>query len=79
MSIPKGLSVGSIFEDGGLHYRVQAITPDGNYSSKLVEDEISKEEAQTIKSSTIEEKCEEKAVKEAESIPRQTKRRSKAK
>ena len=35
--IKPNLSVGAIFEDGGLCYEVQSVLPNGNYISKKVE------------------------------------------
>lgn len=35
--VEAGLKVGSVFEDGGLCYEVQAVLPNGNYISKRTE------------------------------------------
>lgn len=42
--IKPDMRVGDIFEDGGLHYQVQSVLPDGNYISKLVTEDIKQSE-----------------------------------
>lgn len=37
MAVVKGLSVGDIFEDGGLYYEVKAVHEDGSYYSEKTE------------------------------------------
>lgn len=35
--VKPNLTIGAIFEDGGLYYQVQSVLPNGNYISKMVE------------------------------------------
>ena len=37
MAVARGLSVGDIFEDGGLYYEVKAVHEDGSYYSEKTE------------------------------------------
>lgn len=34
--VKPNLTIGAIFEDGGLYYEVQSVLPNGNYISKMV-------------------------------------------
>lgn len=46
--IKPDMRVGDIFEDGGLHYQVQSVLPDGNYISKLVTEDIKQPEEDKV-------------------------------
>ena len=35
--VKPNLTIGAIFEDGGLYYEVQSVLPNGNYISKMVD------------------------------------------
>ncbi len=35
--VKPNLTIGAIFEDGGLYYQVQSVLPNGNYISKMVD------------------------------------------
>lgn len=39
--IVSNMKVGDVFEDGGLHFEVQAVLPDGNYISRRIETPVS--------------------------------------
>ena len=41
------LSIGAVFEDGGLYYEVQSVLPNGNYISKRVKKPKVTAEAET--------------------------------
>lgn len=38
--VKPNLTVGSVFEDGGLYYEVQAVLPSGDYISKRIEKNV---------------------------------------
>lgn len=44
--VKPNLIVGSVFEDGGLYYEVQAVLPSGDYISKRIEKAVEEENVQ---------------------------------
>lgn len=48
--ITPNMKAGDVFEDGGLHFEVQAVLPDGNYISRRIEEPVCKpEEKMTVR------------------------------
>ncbi len=58
--VKPGLTIGTVFEDGGLYYEVQAVLPSGDYISKRVDKVPEPEKEITI---PIMENTENKPVK----------------
>lgn len=65
--VKPGLTIGTLFEDGGLHYEVQAVLPSGDYISKRVDKVPEPEKEITI---PIPEKTEDKPVKKTRATAR---------
>lgn len=68
-------TIGTVFEDGGLYYEVQAVLPSGDYISKRVDKVLEPEKEITVpipepeQEIPIPEKTEDKPVKKTEDNP----------
>jgi hypothetical protein len=75
--VKPNFTIGTVFEDGGLYYEVQAVLPSGDYISKRVDKVPEPEKEITVPISEpeqeipipIPEKTEDKPVKKAEDNP----------
>lgn len=75
--VKPNFTIGTVFEDGGLYYEVQAVLPSGDYISKRVDKVPEPEKESTIPIPEpekeipipIPEKTEDKPVKETEDKP----------
>lgn len=65
--VKPNLTIGTVFEDGGLYYEVQAVLPSGDYISKRVDKVPESEKKITI---SIPEKTEDKPVKKTRTTTR---------
>lgn len=64
--VKPNFTIGTVFEDGGLYYEVQAVLPSGDYISKRVDKVPEPEQEIPI---PIPEKTEDKPVKKTEDNP----------
>ena len=75
--VKPNFTIGTVFEDGGLYYEVQAVLPSGDYISKRVDKVIEPEKEITVPIPEpeqeipipIPEKTEDKPVKKTEDNP----------
>ena len=75
--VKPNFTIGTVFEDGGLYYEVQAVLPSGDYISKRVDKVLEPEKEITVPIPEpeqeihipIPEKTEDKPVKKAEDNP----------
>ena len=73
--VKPNFTIGTVFEDGGLYYEVQAVLPSGDYISKRVDKVPEPEKEITVpipepeQEIPIPEKTEDKPVKKAEDNP----------
>nr|DAG28831.1 MAG TPA: hypothetical protein [Bacteriophage sp.] len=67
--VKPNLTVGSVFEDGGLYYEVQAVLPSGDYISKRIEKSVEEENVQTEIPLPIDEENVNSEVKKEEKTP----------
>lgn len=73
--VKPNFTIGTVFEDGGLYYEVQAVLPSGDYISKRVDKVPEPEKEITVpipepeQEIPIPEKAEDKPVKKAEDDP----------
>lgn len=65
--VKPNLTIGTVFEDGGLYYEVQDVLPSGDYISKRVDKVPESEKKITI---SIPEKTEDKPVKKTRTTTR---------
>lgn len=72
--VKPNLTVGSVFEDGGLYYEVQAVLPSGDYISKRIEKAVEEENVQMEIPLPIDVEKVNPEVKEAEKTPVKRKR-----
>lgn len=73
--VKPNFTIGTVFEDGGLYYEVQAVLPSGDYISKRVDKDPEPEKEITVpipeheQEIPIPEKTEDKPVKKTEDNP----------
>lgn len=73
--VKPNFTIGTVFEDGGLYYEVQAVLPSGDYISKRVDKVLEPEKEITVpipepeQEIPIPEKTEDKPVKKTEDDP----------
>ena len=75
--VKPNITIGTVFEDGGLYYEVQAVLPSGDYISKRVDKVLEPEKEITVPIPEpeqeipipIPEKTEDKPVKKTEDNP----------
>lgn len=75
--VKPNFTIGTVFEDGGLYYEVQAVLPSGDYISKRVDKVLEPEKEITVPIPEpeqeipipIPEKTEDKPVKKTEDNP----------
>ena len=75
--VKPNFTIGTVFEDGGLYYEVQAVLPSGDYISKRVDNVLEPEKEITVPIPEpeqeipipIPEKTEDKPVKKTEDNP----------
>ena len=73
--VKPNFTIGTVFEDGGLYYEVQAVLPSGDYISKRVDKVLEPEKEITVpipepeQEIPIPEKTEDKPVKKTENNP----------
>ena len=75
--VKPNFTIGTVFEDGGLYYEVQAVLPSGDYISKRVDKVLEPEKEITVPIPEpeqeipipIQEKTEDKPVKKTEDDP----------
>ena len=73
--VKPNFTIGTVFEDGGLYYEVQAVLPSGDYISKRVDKVLEPEKEITVpipepeQEIPIPEKTEDKPVKKTEDNP----------
>ena len=75
--VKPNFTIGTVFEDGGLYYEVQAVLPSGDYISKRVDKVLEPEKEITVPIPEpeqeipipIQEKTEDKPVKKTEDNP----------
>lgn len=75
--VKPNFTIGTVFEDGGLYYEVQAVLPSGDYISKRVDKVLEPEKEITVPipepeqeiTIPIPEKTEDKPVKKTEDDP----------
>ena len=65
--VKPNFTIGTVFEDGGLDYEVQAVLPSGDYISKRVDKVLEPEKEITI---PIPENTEDKTVKKTRTTTR---------